>query len=492
MGDVQPSELVLQPATAQLDAVRSGQVSAVELLDATIARYEHHNPALNAVVVERIDDARARAAELDTAQAAGAELGPLHGLPMTIKEAFDWIGTPTTWGYEAMVANVATTNATMVQRVLDAGAVIYGKTNVPVSLADWQSFNPVYGTSNNPWDLERSPGGSSGGSAASLAAGLAALELGSDIGASIRNPAHYCGVFGHKPTFELLPMTGHTMPGIHPVIDIGVVGPMARSAADLDVALDVLAGPDGLAAAGYRTALPAEDRTSLSDFRVGVMLESDCVVQDDELTDVLRAAIEGLEAAGLQVDWDARPDIDDRHAHDNYLALLRSAMGVFVSDDEFEVHLGHRDRYLAGDRDFRAASGHGTTLTYRERWHIANERENLRRRWAAWFDDYDLLLCPTAASAAIVHDHEGERPERTIAVNGGRQPGTDQLFWAGWSCNVYLPGTVAPAGLTATGLPAGLQIVAPHLHDRRSIAFAALMERELGGYQVPPGYEPLG
>lgn len=484
-------ELPLASATDQLESIRSGRISAVELLDATIARYERHNPALNAVIVERIDDARVRAAALDAQQAAGAVVGPLHGLPMTIKEAFDWVGTPTTWGYPAMVDNIAEKNATLVQRVLDAGAVIYGKTNVPVSLADWQSFNDVYGTSNNPWDLDRSPGGSSGGSAASLAAGMAALELGSDIGASIRNPAHYCGVFGHKPTYELLPMTGHMLPGGHPLIDIGVVGPLARTAGDLSLAMDVLAGPDGLSAVGYQIDLPIEARTSLQDFRVGVMLESPCVTQDDELTDALRSAIEALESAGLNVDWEARPDIDDRHAHDNYMALLRSAMGVFADDDEVAAFEAHAARYRSGDRDYRAASGYGSTISYRERWHIANERENLRWRWHDWFQDYDLLLCPIAASSATLHDHEGERPDRTIAINGGRQPATDQLFWAGWSCNVYLPGTVAPAGLTATGLPAGLQIVAPHLHDQRSIAFAALVERELGGYQVPPGYGQL-
>lgn len=484
-----PAALPLRPATEQLAALRSGAVSATELLDATVERYERFNPDLNAVIVERIDDARARSVELDSALAKGEAPGPLHGLPMTIKEAFDWVGTPTTWGYESQADNIATENATMVQRLLDAGAVIYGKTNVPVSLADWQSFNPVYGSTNNPWDLLRSPGGSSGGSGASLAAGMAALEIGSDIGSSIRNPAHYCGVFGLKPTFELLPMTGHTLPGVHPLVDIGVVGPLARSAADLDLALTVLAGPDRFNAAGYRAELPVEARTSLSDFKVGVMLESPCVVQDDELTDRLRSAIGALEADGLQVDWDARPDIDDREAHHNYLMLLRSAMGVFAGEAEWEQFLADADRYRGGDRDYRAGGGYGATLSYRERWHLANERENLRHCWDDWFSSYDALLCPVAASAATFHDHEGERPDRTIEVNGGQQPATDQLFWAGWSCNVYLPSSVAPAGLTASGLPVGLQMITPHLHDRRAIALAALAEQTLGGYVVPPGYE---
>jgi amidase len=489
--DLTLSDLPLAPAVDQVAAVKNGVVSAADLLEATLARYERFNPDLNAIVVTSLDEARARAAELDAAAAAGQPLGPLHGLPMTIKEAFNWAGKPTTWGYPAMADNIADDNATMVQRLHDAGAVIYGKTNVPISLGDWQSFNEIYGTTNNPWDLSRSPGGSSGGSAAALAAGMAGLELGSDIGASIRNPAHYCGVFGHKPTFDLLPMTGHSLPGSHPLIDIGVVGPLARSAADLDLALDVLAGPDRFNAVGYRIDLPSEPRTELSQFKVGVMLESPVLTQDDELTAQLTASVAALEQAGLQVHWDAKPDIDQIAAHENYLVLLRAALAAFVEEDDLGPHEAAAERYRAGDRDYRAIAGRGITISHRHWWHASNERENLRGKWAEFFNDYDLLLCPIAASAAIMHDHVGERPERTIAVNGGRQPGIDQMFWAGWSCNVYLPATMAPVGVTASGLPVGLQIVAPHLHDRRSIAFAGLIERELGGFVPPPGYEAL-
>ncbi len=489
MTDPLASELVMQTATEQATSVREGRVTAVALLDAALDRYERFNPALNAVVVTRIDEARQRAGDIDAAVAAGDPVGPLAGVPMTIKEAFDWAGTPTTWGYPAQADNIATSNATMVDRLLAAGAVIYGKTNVPIALGDWQSFNDIYGTTNNPWDLARSPGGSSGGSAAALASGMASLELGSDIGASIRNPAHYCGVFGHKPTFDLLPMTGHALPGANADMDIGVVGPLARSAADLDLALDVLAGPDRFDAIGYRAHLPAETRTELSQFRVAVMLESPAIVQDRELTTQLTSSVEALAAAGLQVDWDARPDIDQIAAHENYLTLLRAATGVFVDDDEFATQQQHAARYREGDRDYRARAARGVTMTHRDWFHASSERENMRRTWADFFTDHDLLLCPIAASAANFHDHEGERADRMIDVNDGKQPTTDQLFWAGWSCNVYLPATVAPTGLTASGLPAGLQIVAPHLLDRRSIAFAGLLERELGSFVAPPGYD---
>lgn len=482
-------DLTLVPAVDQVAAVATRQVSAAELLDSTLERYEKFNPAVNAVVVTRIDQARARAEQLDAAAARGEPLGPLHGVPMTIKEAYDWAGTPSTWGDPALADNVPTVNATAVDRLLDAGAVIYGKTNVPLGLSDWQSFNDIYGTTSNPWDLSRVPGGSSGGAAAALATGMASLEVGSDIGASVRNPAHYCGVFGHKPTFDVVPMTGHAHPGCIGPVDIGVGGPMARSAADLDLALGVLAGPDGPSAAAYSLLLPAADKREPGDFRVAVMLESSVLTQDDELTARLAEAIEALAAVGVDVDWDARPAIDQHAAHENYVTLLRAATGPFLDDEAFAAQRAAIDRYQAGDRDYAALVAHGVGISHREWWHVANEREHMCRRWAEFFEDFDLLLCPTAASAAFPHDHEGVRADRTIPVNGGRQPTTDQLFWAGWSCNVYLPATVAPVGLTAAGLPCGLQIVAPHLHDRRSIAFAALIERELGGFVPPPGYE---
>ncbi len=489
MGHHGAMDLTFSSAIEQAAAVAAKEVSATELLETALGRYDRHNPALNAVIVTKVEEARDRAGELDAATSRGESLGPLHGVPMTIKEAFDWTGTPTTWGIPAMADNVAATDATAVQRLTAAGAVIYGKTNVPYALGDWQSFNDIYGTTNNPWDLTKVPGGSSGGSAAALATGMATLEIGSDIGASIRNPAHYCGVFGHKPTYDLIPMTGHALPGHLAPLDIGVVGPLARTAADLDLALGVLAGPDGFDAVAYRADAPASPKTRLSDFKVGVMLESPVLTQDSELTAQLATTIEALAAAGVKVDWDATPDIDQESAHLNYLTLLRGALGAFLTDEEIDAQQDELARYLGGARDYEAVAAYGLTISHRDWWHVANEREQLRLRWAEFFETYDLLLCPIAASAAFPHDHDGTRASRTIPINDGREPTVDQLFWAGWSCNVFLPGTVAPAGLTASGLPCGLQIVAPHLQDRTGIAFAKLMEAELGGFVVPPGYE---
>jgi amidase len=407
---------------------------------------------------------------------------------MTVKEVFDWVGTPSTWGWPELADYRPDQNAVAVDRLLDAGAVIYGKTNVPIHLSDWQSYNDIYGVTNNPWDLTRTPGGSSGGSAAALATGMTALELGSDIGASIRNPAHYSGVFGHKPTYGLVPTDGHAYPDQIVPTDINVVGPLARTAGDLDLALGILAGPSGPDAVGYRVDLPTADGRALSNFRVAVMLYSPCVVQDDELTGHLQNAVDALADAGLSVDDRARPAIDQARFHEVYVLLLGATRGAALPSSHPPTLEEDIERYHDGDRDFGAVYGRGISMSHGEWFELHTERERYRQIWADFFTDHDLLLCPIAASTAFPHDHVGDRSERTIPINGGRQPTRDQLFWAGWSGSVYLPGTVAPTGLTPTGLPCGIQIVAPHLHDRIGIAFAELVEGELGGFVPPPGH----
>jgi amidase len=225
--------------------IRARRVGCLELLDFYLARAERFNPALNAIVAWQSDRARQRARAADSALARGELWGALHGVPMTVKESFDIEGLPSTWGNPQWKDNIATGNAVLVDRLLGAGAVIYGKTNVPLMLADSQSYNEVYGTTNNPWDTTRGPGGSSGGEAAALAAGLGAFGAGSDIAGSLRNPAHYCGIYAHKPSWGLIPLRGHSPTGALTPIDVSVVGPMARHAQDLDLAMRLLVGPDG-------------------------------------------------------------------------------------------------------------------------------------------------------------------------------------------------------------------------------------------------------
>jgi amidase len=453
-----------------------------------LQRVEQYNPRLNAIIFRQDEQARQRADAADAALARGEVWGPLHGVPMTMKEIVAWTGSTSTWVNPRYQHNYPQRNAVAVERLQTAGAIIFGKTNVPLMLADWQTFNDVYGTTNNPWDLTRVPGGSSGGAAAAVAAGLTGLELGGDIGGSLRNPAHYCGVFGHKPTYGIMPH-GPGLPGVYAPADMAVPGPLARSADDLAVALEVLAGAEGLEAPGWRLALPAPPKRALKDYKVAVMLTSPCCAQDDELTEQWQQAVEGLARAGVHVDDTARPAVDLQRAHHFFLLLLRAATGTGISDQQFARHLASAAQRAAEDRSYRAYVDRAGTLSHRAWWQLHNEREQMRLAWAAFFHEYDLFLCPAAASTAFPHDHEGERPERTIPVNGRRELTIDQLFWAGLSGLVYLPASVAPVGLTRSRLPCGLQIVGAFLHDRTCIDFARLVAQELGGFTPPPGYD---
>jgi len=468
--------------------IRRGKIGCLEALDAFLARMERHNPKLNAIVVTDVDGARRRARQADAALRKGTVWGPLHGVPMTIKESYDVAGLPTTWGLPALKDNIAPRNALAVDRLLAAGVVLFGKTNVPAWLADYQSYNDVYGTTNNPWDLTRSPGGSSGGSAAALAAGLTGFEAGSDIGSSIRNPAHYCGVFGHKPTYGIVPPRGQALPGRVAQGDISVIGPMARSADDLALGLAAMAGPDEIDGAGLRLALPAPRRKALRDFKVAVMLTDPAAEVDREVQARLQALADFLAKKKAKVSHTARPAIDTAQAHRTYIFLLRAATAGRQTPEEFRKNAEIARGLAPDDERYYAWTMRANTASHRD-WLAANEtRHQMRWRWAEFFREWDLLLCPVASSAAFPHDHEGERHERTIVVNGRRVPCVDQLFWAGYSGMAYLPSTVAPCGFTPGGLPVGVQIVGPQYGDRTCIEFARLLEREFQGFVPPPDY----
>src|SRR5499426_3254729 len=281
--------------------IRKKKIGCLELLDLYLARVDKHDAALNAIVVRDFERARARARAADRALAKRDVWGPLHGVPMTVKESYDVAGLPTTWGVPTYKNNIASKNAVVVERLLDAGAVVFGKTNVPLFLSDWQSFNAIYGTTNNPWDLTRAPGGSSGGSAAALAAGLTALEAGSDIGSSIRNPAHFCGVYGHKPTWGIVPRSGQALPWQTAPVDIDVVGPLARSAGDLAIALSVMAGPDAIEAAGWQLRLRPPRQKRLRDFKVALLLDAPEAPADRQVQDRLTALADFLRRQKVKV-----------------------------------------------------------------------------------------------------------------------------------------------------------------------------------------------
>jgi amidase len=467
--------------------LRTRKISAKELLEACLDQYVLHNDKLNAVIVSDLGRAKRAAAASDKRLKRGTPLGPFDGVPMTAKESFDWKGHPSTWGSPTCRENIAKKDAVAITRLTDAGAVMYGKTNVPLMLADWQSFNDVYGTTNNPWDVTRSPGGSSGGSAVALASGMSALEIGSDIGASIRNPAHYCGVYGHKPTFGVVPYGGHLLSNVEPS-DISVAGPLARSAKDLTVMMKLLVGADGIQARGVSYHLPDLKQKSFRNFRVAVMLTAPESEVDQPVQDMIAALGKFLTRKVKKISYEARPAFTTLEAMDVYIALLRSATSRRQTDQDFANNRAIVAGLARDDESYYAKMTRAYVMSHRT-WLMANERRHqMRLLWDQFFNDWDVMICPAAASAAFPHDQVGDRHQRLIEVNGKKVPTTDQLFWAGYSGCFYLPSTVAPLGLTPQGLPAGVQIITRQYGDNTALHFAELLEKEYAGFVPPPGY----
>ena len=471
-------------------AIRNREMSSRELLEHYLARIEQHNPKINAVVTLDVERAVQQADAADAALARGESLGPLHGLPITIKDTIETEGVRTTAGAPLHADHVPTRDAIAVARLKAAGAIVVGKTNTPVFAMDLQTYNPIFGTTNNPWDITRSPGGSSGGSAAALAAGLTGLELGSDIGGSIRNPAHYCGVYGHKPTYDVIPFRGHIPgpPGSLTGADIAVLGPLARGPKDLSLTLSILAGPDPDDGRAWRLELPSPRHGALRKYRVAAWLDDLACPVDAEVRAPLEAVVAALREEKVQVHEQARPDLQFADALRTYCKLLWGATSPGLPRDQIEELAkaaeqmppeadGHWDHFV------RASSQRHCD------WLVANEvRAQYRARWAEFFRNYDVLLCPITPTAAIRHDHSESMMARTIQVNGQTRSYLDGIAWAGVIGMAYLPVTMAPVGKTSQGLPVGVQIVGPYLEDRTTIDFARRLAEVIGGFEAPSGY----
>ena len=478
--------LHFQSATQIAQQIASGSLSAREALEHFLDRVDRLNPSINAVILQDRPAARARAEAADAARASGQTLGPLHGVPMTVKESYDLAGQPGTWGIPELRDSIASEDALAVQRLAAAGANVFGKTNVPIRLADFQSYNDIYGCTDNPWRQGRTPGGSSGGSAAALAAGLTGLEIGSDIGGSIRNPAHFCGVFGHKGTWDLMPMRGHALGGALAPTDISVIGPLARSASDLQTALRLMAPPDAIAARGLKLDLPVLNEAT-SSLRIAVW-------RDDALCPVsvaVRGRVDAVAAAlagqGAQVDDAARPAFSAEHSHSTYMALLHSAMSARTPDVEFAAMVAQADALAPAEQGPAALVLRAQTMRARD-WQRLNEaRTKIRWAWHRFFERFDFVLMPVMSTTAFAHDH---RPfgQRRIDVDGSAQPYFSQIFWAGLAGVAYLPATVIPAGCGPDGLPIGVQIIGPAYGDLRSIGLAQRLEALGFDFKPPPGW----
>ena len=483
------TDVAFLPAKRLAGMIRRGKIGCLELLDHYLARVEKYNPGLNAIVVTDIAKARKRAKAADKALAKGEVWGPLHGVPMTVKDSFNVKGLPTTWGVPAFKDNIARSNALAVDRWLSAGAVIFGKTNVPIRLADAQSFNDIYGTTNNPWNLALTPGGSSGGAAAALAAGLTGIEMGSDIASSIRNPAALCGVFGHKPTSGICPPRGHA-PNDDDVsaLDILCIGPLGRSAEDIALGLAIMAGPDEIEARGTRFSLPPPRKKRLSEFKVGIIVDHPFAPVEHDMAERLQKLADFLAGQKTKVSDTARPEIGFDDAGRTFDLLLRCATSAALSDGQ-QVQYREALRALPADADTKQARMlRGNTMSHRDWLRLNETRHRMRWKWHEFFREYDLLLTPVICTAAYAHDATPPY-QRVLTINGEKREFHSLLFWAGYTGMAYLPGTVSPIGLTRDGRPVGVQIVGPEFGDRNCLHFAHLLEKEFQGFVPPPGYE---
>jgi amidase len=481
-------DLSFSSASAAAAAVRRREVSSRELVDHLLARIGRLNPRINAVVTLLAESARERAAEADRALDKGVLWGPLHGVPITIKDSFATAGVRTTAGAPFLAQHVPARDAVAVERIRRAGAVVLGKTNLPLLASDWQSYNDVFGRTDNPWSAAHTPGGSSGGCAAAVAAGLSYLSLGSDIGGSIRVPASFCGLYGHKPTIGVVPLDGHIppLPDAPPgafIEELPVAGPLARGAADLRLALEVLGGPTPPRDVAWRWSLPQARRTSIRDYRVRFVIDDPYCPVTGEVGAVLRAAIDALRSAGARVEEGWPEGVDPQSQLETYLYLLFQAMDGLQPD---EVKAAIR----SGEGKSPFASLRARALD--DRFHDARprmiDRESLRASWQRFFTTHDAFLSPVSFAPAHAHDPSLPFDERRIATAEGERTYSDILRWIATATLTGCPATTVPVGLTSAGLPVGLQIMGPYLEDATPIHLAGALGDLLGGFKAPPGF----
>ncbi|MET8447251.1 amidase [Streptomyces sp. NPDC005209] len=469
-------------------ALRAGEVTSAELTDEAIARIERDDKAINSICVPDFDRARTAARDADRARARGEDR-PLLGIPATVKESYDVAGLPTTWGMPPHRDHIPAEDAVQVSRLRAAGAVVLGKTNVPLGLQDVQSFNEIYGTTNNPWDHGRTPGGSSGGSAAALASGFGALSIGSDIGGSLRTPAHFCGVYAHKPTLGLAAHRGMvppSAPALPADLDLAVVGPMARSARDLALLLDVMAGPDPLTlGVAYELTLPPARHERLRDFRVLVLDEHPLIPTGSAVRAGVHRVADALADGGARVERHSPLLPDLAEAATLYTKLWFSSAAASFPVEVYEELRTHAAGLSTDDGSLDAARLRGIVLSHRD-WVAANNRRELHRHgWRRLFAEFDAVVCPVTPTPAFPHDHNPDLRARRIDIDGVAYPYLDQLVWAGVATMPGLPATAVPAGRSPEGLPVGVQLIGPMFEDRTPLRLAELLERRIGGFPAP-------
>jgi amidase len=470
-------------------AIRTKQISSLEVTQLALERIQKLNPRLNAIVTLTAESALKRAKEADAALARGDLWGPLHGVPCTIKDTFETEGVRTTAGAPFLKDHISKEDAVIVSRLRKAGMVLLGKSNVPFMAGDYQSFNEIFGTTNNPWDMTRTPGGSTGGGAAALAAGLGYLTIGSDLGGSIRTPCHFCGVFGHKPTISLVPFRGHIppMPGTLVGAEQGlpVAGPLARSATDLLLALRIIGGPVPENAIAYRWTLPPARKKSIRDYRIGYVLDHPLCPVSQEVKVRLQAAVDALRSAGVTMVEGFPSGINVREQFETYMQQMM--FGEVAGGSKAELEKIRASKPAEDDHMGRALKS-AAELNPGEVSAFASRRLPLRQAWLPFFENHDAFLMPVDFLPAFPHDHSEPEAARLLATPEGKRHYWDQLFWISFATVTGLPATVAPVGLTSGGLPVGIQIMGPWLEDATPIFVAEALEKTFS-FQIPKGFE---
>ena len=482
--------MIFDSAHEILEKIKQREVSSLEVLESFLAQVEKVNPKINAIVALDAESAKEKAIEADNKINLKSKLGPLHGLPMTIKDAFEVEGIVSTGGNPAWKDNIPKRNAEAVQRLVDAGAIIFGKTNVPFLSSDLQSFNKIYGTTNNPWDLERTPGGSSGGSAAALAAGMTPLELGSDIGGSIRVPAHFCGLYGHKPSYNIISEVGHMPPPPGSILTgngLSVAGPLARSPEDLEIALDVLVSAQEQDSQAWKVKLPKARTKKIKELKIAVWPDEPYAEADNEITNLIKDTAKDLKHAGAKVETVDLP-ISFEEIDKIYSLLLNPLMLAGSPKETFETLAKLNESLDPNDVSELAKVARGSVLKHAD-WVLVNAmRQNMRQKWREFFNKFDVILCPTCITPAFKHNHNPVH-ERKLTINGKDDEYLRATLWAGPAVSAGLPSTNVPIGMSSNNLPISMQITGPYLEDKTCLEVAKVVRNIRGGFKIPPNLQ---
>jgi amidase len=483
------NDLVFRTARELAAAIQDGEVSSMEVVDAHLARIVEHNPKLNAIVTLDEAGARQRAREADEALVRGEVWGPLHGVPVTIKDSFETAGLRTTSSYKPLADHVPERDATAVARLRRAGAIVLGKSNMPQLAGDNQSNSPLFGVANNPWDLARTPGGSSGGEAAAIAAGLSPLGLGSDIGGSIRIPAHFCGVFGLKPTDHRVPGTGHIPPlpgAINSVRHMPVYGPLARSVADLRLSLSLIAGPDGRDSGVPPLPLEEVPRRSLADLRFAWSDDFGGIPVSADTRTALADLAARLESAGCHIERRNPPDFDFALAWQTY-GELYGAMVYTLMPPLVRTFMHLAGPLMFKDPIFRSATRRARASAP-QYFAALTQRDQLLAAMERFLAGYDAWLCPVASIPAFAH-RKPDRLELPLEVDGQSVPGV----FAGLAHTLLFnltghPVVVVPLAQSKEGLPIGVQVAGPLWNEMALLNVAEALEEVTGPFRWPPGF----